>query len=362
MIDFVEDFLNYLEKNRSYSRHTIIAYRNSLEAWRAYLQELGAELQQINMPLARSYIAKLRRELKLSNRSINHRISVLKSFYQYLQKRIIADRQPPCREESCNSLSDFCNPWNSIPLLPQAQRLPNYLTLEELRKLADTCSLAFRSNYMQKLSRAILELGFSSGMRISELCSINVIQLLPRSGLNPINNLSIHSVCIAKKLKILGKGNKERFIFIRPSCAKVLADYLNERQLFLHNLGQKTKQKKNNITVEEKALFCNSRGTRLQPRTAHSMLAHLGRMAGLERPLYPHLIRHSFATTLLNHGANIRSLQELLGHKSLNSTQIYAHVGIQHLQEIHRIAHPRAVNSKLGNPNMFLDPQRNNDH
>ncbi|WGK68680.1 tyrosine-type recombinase/integrase [Candidatus Haliotispira prima] len=344
--ELIDDFLHYLRRIRAYSPHTITAYRRDLEEWQSYTEQQGAKLSQIGMPLARSYVAQLRLGHSagpkgLSNRSINRRISALKSFYRYLQKRSTAAGDNL-------SADPFVNPWDSIGLLPQAQRLPNYLSLDELQTLAEACTTAFSDPYLQKLARALLEFGFSCGARVSELCALNLRQLLrhrtpPKEQGNPSAGYSRAELPgendIVEKLLITGKGDKQRFIFPGQNGRSAVAAYICERREFLHRLAEKPGRK---ATIEWEALFCNSRGTRLQPRSVHSLLARLGNAAGLEKPLHPHLLRHSFATTLLNHGAGIRSVQELLGHSSLSSTQVYTHVSIGHLRDTHRAAHPRA--------------------
>ena len=353
MNDLIEKFLRYLEFVRAYSPHTLKAYRKDLNEWQAYLQQQETTLEQISIALARNYVAMLRQRKLcsrghtgiMSNRSINRRISAIKSFYRYLEKRNLllptnrpSFNEPEPPDEPNVNVSEINNPWHSISLLPQPQRLPNYLTLEELQKITNACEFAFPSPYLQKLSLALLELGFSSGMRISELCNLNVTQLLSSNiNKNKLQTITINN--IKQKLTIKGKGGKQRIIFISLKAATAITAYSIERQKFLLQCQNKTTR---TTQVHKDALFCNSRGLRLQPRSAQHILARLGNIAGLKKPLHPHLLRHSFATTLLNHGAGIRSVQELLGHSSLNSTQIYTHVSIGHLQDIHRTAHPRA--------------------
>ncbi len=382
--ELMEDFLLYLAQVRAYSPDTIAAYRRDLADWQVFLCRQGLGLNQANMLLARSYVALLRRgqqgaeqtvgqsrhkKSTLSNRSINRRISALKSFYKYLQKRGLLLKKSEVSDCEANARPDrnptgsnprCVNPWESIRLLPQARKLPNYLSCEELQKLAESCSYAFPNLYLQKLCRALLELGFSSGARVSELCALNVTHLLlVRSPvlLEPAQSPTLRKTGdtiqqqadqplkdsdICERLSIEGKGGRQRFIFLGPGSKAALAAYLSERRQFLASLADKGAK----AAMEEQALFCNSCGSRLAPRSAHRLLSRLGQAAGLSRPLHPHLLRHSFATTLLNHGAGIRSVQELLGHSSLNSTQIYTHVSIQHLRDIHRSTHPRAKMSR----------------
>ena len=348
--EYIPIFLHYLAAVRRYSPHTLKAYERDLRNWQDYLVKQGASLARISMPLARSYLTALRRT-DLSARSINRRLSAIKSFYKYLERRL-QNASPDLYPQTSNQLM---HPWDSIALLPQSRRLPNYLSLEELQLLVAACERAFPSVYLQKLCLAVLELGFSSGMRVGEFCALNLQQLLRLpSGENPIwrqplNNLQLLAGNIQAELRIVGKGSKHRLVFLGDGSRAALAAYLPERQKFLTALEPKLTQKSGKECarrqIEWQALFCNSYGTRLQPRSVHRLLAQLGRMAGLERPLHPHLLRHSFATTLLNSGAGIRSVQELLGHSSLSSTQIYTHVSIQRLLEVHRTAHPRARSS-----------------
>ena len=362
----IEEFLDYLHRVRGYSRHTIRAYSRELEQWQNYLAQQGGSICSAKRALARSYVAALLRgktpnkpgkqnQENLSNRSINRRISALKSFYRYLQKRDkLAAQIDEAGDKTGNeaigenaALHSAGNPWEGIAALPQRKRLPGYLGQNELQRLAEACQTAFPDAYRQKLSRALLELGFSSGGRVSELCALSLRQLCPQT-----NNAEKHwpqnapnADDIAAKICIFGKGGKQRFIFLGPQSRKALAAYIAERRNFLEQLQQKNGPK-NAQAIEHAALFCNRRGTRLQPRSARALLSQLGRTARLEKPLHPHLLRHSFATALLNEGVGIRSVQELLGHSSLGSTQIYTHVGIQRLREAHRRAHPHGCKNK----------------
>ena len=180
------------------------------------------------------------------------------------------------------------------------------------------------------------------------MCALNLRHLLPNFQVkSETQNCPAHQIehdQIVKKLCIIGKGGKPRFLFLGVESRRALSAYIVERGRFLAQLKQSKNLKKE---LEDAALFCNRRGARLQPRSARHLLSELGRAAQLEKPLYPHLLRHSFATALLNEGVGIRSVQELLGHSSLGSTQIYTHVGIQRLREAHRKAHPHAQKSKL---------------
>ena len=355
--DIIEEFLDYLHRVRGYSRHTIRAYSRELEQWQNYLAQQGGSICSAKRALARSYVAALLRgktpnkpgkqnQENLSNRSINRRISALKSFYRYLQKR---DKLAAPNDNEAQTIGENAalhsagNPWEGIAALPQRKRLPGYLGQNELQRLAEACQTAFPDAYRQKLSRALLELGFSSGGRIGELCTLNLRQLCPNS--SPQTNNCGPDNRVVEKLCIVGKGGKQRFIFLGPQSRKALAAYIAERRNFLEQLQQKNGPK-NAESIEHAALFCNRRGTRLQPRSARALLSQLGRTARLEKPLYPHLLRHSFATALLNEGVGIRSVQELLGHSSLGSTQIYTHVGIQRLREAHRRAHPHGCKNK----------------
>ena len=370
----IEEFLDYLHCVRAYSPNTILAYSRELQQWQKYLAQQGGSICSANRALARSYVAALLRNQKkgsgpktannrgrknkqeqpgngrLSNRSINRRISALKSFYNYLQKR---DKLTSINSKA-NETGNPINPWEGIALLPQRRRLPGYLGQNELQSLAEACSTAFADPYRQKLSLALLELGFSSGGRISELCALDLRQLLfqAKHTTKNQNYPDLKNDRIVKKLCILGKGGKPRFIFLGPESRRALAAYIAERHRFLNELEQKKAKRIPNTLNDQQAptdcnaLFCNRRGTRLQPHSARQLLSELGRAAQLEKSLHPHLLRHSFATALLNEGAGIRSVQEMLGHSSLGSTQIYTHVGIQRLREAHRNAHPHAQKEK----------------
>lgn len=296
----IAGFLQDIEVLRKLSPHTVASYRKDLYHWTRYLEGQGAELSKITLPLCRSYVAGMRQEA-YSTASINRHISTLKSFYRYLHKHNLSES----------------NPWQQIKVLSKQGKLPNFLSPKEVDQLAAACDQSLKG----RLSLAIIEVAFSTGMRVAELCSLEVTQI-SKGGI------------IRRHLQITGKGNKTRFIFIGKRATEALQSYLPLRESFLAEKQE----------THLAALFVNSRGQALSPRSCYALLEDLGKKAGLQRSLHPHLLRHSFATELMNQGADIRSLQELLGHSSLNSTQLYTHTGIQHLKEVHRKAHPHGKN------------------
>lgn len=291
---------------RQFSNHSYRAYKKDLEHWLQFLQSQGANLYRISLPLCRSYVAAMKQR-GLALNTINRHISSLKSFYRYLD-----------REQSLES-----SPWNLIRLLKKRQPLPQYLNLSEIEKLATACG----NDYRGALSRTILELGFSTGARISELCALDCKDCFEGNGR------------VRKHLLITGKGNKTRYVFLGPASRISLKDYIQKRDAYWKSL--KTAAPETPLQKQSPgALFLNTKGRRLGTRSCYQLIRELGQKAGLQRPLHPHLLRHSFATALMNHGAEIRSIQALLGHKSLSSTQIYTHTTIRNLQKVYRKAHP----------------------
>ena len=300
-----EEFLSYLDVQRQLSKHTLRAYEHDtfeFLTWSLtrYLESLPKTSQLRELPA--EYLGTLARQ-SLSRSTLARKSSSLRSFLKYAMKEEFFD------------LGTFNLRFHQ-PRLPQ--RLPQFISKDTVEELIAVIPQIEQSPVMQVRNQLILKLLFSSGIRVSELVALNV---------DSFNHDDY-------ELRVKGKGNRERIAFCSHDFMEQLQDWLPLRQALLQNAKSPS--------TKEKALFLNSRGKRLSDRSVHRILAGLGQAIGLENGLHPHMLRHSFATHLLNHGVELRLVQELLGHVSIRSTQIYTHISTDRLRQAYLNAHPRA--------------------
>jgi len=300
----LEKFDNYLFAIKNASLHTRRNYHNDLTQFLAFLRENEpivwdqgeAALNKINHLIIRGFIAYLLR--KNSKTTIARKIAALNSFFRFLIKEsFIAS-----------------NPIQAISAPKPERVVPCFLSVDEIFSLIEQPD---HENNLSRRDRAILELMYSCGLRVSEVVSLNLGDLDPPQG----------------NLKVTGKGNKERMLPIGTKALEAIQDYLIVRS----NLEAKRKDQ-----GKSPALFLNHRGERLTTRSIGRMINKYARFLTMFRPVHPHAIRHTFATHLLDAGADLRAIQELLGHSSLSTTQKYTHVSIDRLMEVYDKAHPRA--------------------
>ena len=291
--DCVQRFLRYLEIDRNSSSHTRLNYEIDL---RGFFHWLGPRALTAITPLdIRGYVAHLSGQAE-ARRTIARRLSCLRSFFAFL-----------CREGVLEQ-----NPASSIPTPRLERRLPSFLDEQQIGRLL---AAPPETKWQGLRDRAVLETLYSTGLRVSELVGLNLQDVDERSG-----------TILAR-----GKGRKERLCPIGETALKAIRAYLG------HPHCPKRKQLR-----EPDALFVSQKGTRLTVRQVDRMLVSCVRQAALPETISPHSLRHSFATHLLDHGADLRSVQELLGHASLSTTQIYTHVTPQRLRNVYNQAHPRA--------------------
>ncbi|PIS30826.1 hypothetical protein COT42_02410 [Candidatus Saganbacteria bacterium CG08_land_8_20_14_0_20_45_16] len=283
-------FTNYLTTERNYSGHTISNYRRDLTFLMSFLKT-----KKIDRSTARDYLQELENR-HYSRRSIARKLSSARSFFRFLLREKLTAK----------------NPFETLltPKLPK--KLPNFLYLEELNKLLsspDEKSLAGSRD------RAILELLYGSGVRVAEAIHLNQGDINFEEG----------------ELRVLGKGAKERIVLFGSEAKQALQKYLG---------SSRPKLSVNNHLA---AVFLNLRGGRLTCRSVERMLTKYAKLAGITKKVTPHTLRHSFATHLLAGGADLRVVQELLGHVSLSTTQVYTHITKERLKEVYDAAHPRAT-------------------
>jgi integrase/recombinase XerC len=295
----IDRFLRYLKVERNSSELTIKSYREDLTLLVEYFTE---SLGRVPAPSAitpqdlRTYVAALH-DAGYAKSSVARRLASLRSFFKFAQ-----------REGVCNS-----NPAKPLRNPRRDRKLPHFLTSREIGKLLTAPPL---SDPMGHRDRAIFETLYSAGLRVSELTGMNLDDLDLDGGL----------------VRIRGKGKRERLAPLGSHALKALRAWLRKRKL------AKGQPKKTGSPV-----FLNKFGTRLSTRSVARMLEKYLKMTGLDLRTSPHTLRHSFATHLLDRGADIRSVQELLGHKSLVTTQIYTHVSTAGLKQAYEQAHPRAT-------------------
>ena len=291
MLDrYIQKFITYLKIEKNASPHTITNYQIDLKEFSASLKE--KPLEKISHTDVRLFLARMK-EKKLSKRSVARKMACLRSFFRFL-----------CREGYIKS-----NPAAGLQTPKQEKRLPIFLDVDKVVRLIESPDI---SDVYGKRDRAILETLYSSGLRVSELV-----------GLNKENVDFISGV-----LKVFGKGKKERLAPIGDRALRAVRSYLEK-------LGvSKIKEKK--------AVFLNKSGRRMSDRAVRRVVEKYIRKTSLSEKISPHSLRHSFATHLLDGGADLRSVQELLGHANLSTTQIYTHVSTEHLKKVYEKTHPRA--------------------
>ncbi|MFC1708793.1 tyrosine recombinase XerC [Candidatus Omnitrophota bacterium] len=289
---FIEKFLRYLEIERNCSKHTILNYKFDLSDFKKFLESRPVE--GVDYLTLRKYLVYLK-GVNLTNRTISRRISCLRSFYKFLFREGLIKN----------------NPVVMLSSPKQDKMLPIFLTEKEVIKLIETPD---PDTLQGQRDRAILETFYSTGMRVSELVSLN------------IDNIDF----IGSTVKVLGKGKKERMLPIGDKAIGAINKYLSGR-----NTDKKARK-------ETKILFLNKNIRRLSDRGVRKIIDKHIRSASLRSGISPHTLRHSFATHLLDRGADLRCVQELLGHANLSSTQIYTHLTTERLKSVYKKAHPRA--------------------
>jgi len=293
-------FLNHLQIERGLAANSIAAYKRDVTKFNAFLN--GAALNEVTPDLINSFESSLR-EAKLSVASINRIDSTLRSFFKHLQQEY-----------------DFADPTLEIAPSKSARRLPKALTINQIVSMIDA---AFRDGDPITLrDQAMLELLYSSGARVSELIGINM---------NDLSTVQTDDGEI-RTLKLRGKGSKERIVPLGSFASKAIDTYCVRIRPDLVSKSSKPST----------ALFLNTRGGRISRQSAWQMVLNSAKAAGITEHVSPHVFRHSYATHLLDGGADIRVVQELLGHASVTTTQIYTLITIDKVRETYSMAHPRA--------------------
>jgi integrase/recombinase XerC len=283
---YIEKFTRYLEIEKNYSRHTIVNYRLDLTDFQNFIKDIP--LESIDYLVVRKYLASLK-ERNLLNRSLARRLSTLRSFFKFLTRDGFLKT----------------NPILVVASPKQEKHLPQVLTEEEVRTLLE-CASGLDERGLR--DRAILETFYSTGIRISELVGLSVPDIDFIGGV----------------VTVAGKGRKERMVPIGECALEAVRSYHSAR------------------AMPNNAVFLNKNGRRLSDRGVRGIVEKYIRRASLRHGVSAHTLRHSFATHLLDRGADLRSVQELLGHANLSTTQIYTHLTTEKLKRVYDKAHPRA--------------------
>lgn len=292
----IAPFLDYLQFEKRYSRHTIIAYQTDLEQFFLYLKDTYDEIpavEQINPMFIKSWLAKIKQKDDVGAKSLNRKISTLKSFFKYQLKTGLLEKSP----------------MTSIVSPKMNKRLPVFVAEKEIHTLFD--DVEFPDNWKGRTERLVMQLFYQTGMRLSELINLKEVQI----------DLS------GKQIKVLGKGNKERIIPVEKSLLISLQQYVDDKPAKLPGILH---------------LFTSENGKPLQARSVYSFVKNYLALVTTVQKKSPHILRHSFATHLMNNGADLNAVKELLGHSSLAATQIYTHNTIEKLKEVFNKAHPKA--------------------
>jgi integrase/recombinase XerD len=294
MLELVDNFLNYLSVERGLSRNTIASYRRDLNSYMAFLEASRIKnLSQTTRHEITNFMLR-RKEQGLSVNSIARSLAAVKSFYHFLNRERILKGDP-------SSLIDSPKLWKKIP---------ETLSFNEVDSLLGCPSVRDRQGIRDK---AILETLYATGMRVSEAVNLK------------LDNVNFD----VGFLRCLGKGNKERVIPLGKKAVISLRRYLESARPYF--LKKKSSE----------YLFLNRSGNKLTRQSFWKLIKKYARQARIKKPIKPHILRHSFATHLLERGADLRSVQEMLGHANISTTQIYTHINKERLKSIHRMFHPR---------------------
>lgn len=297
--DDVEKYLEYLTYQRGYSSNTVDSYRRDIYKFQEYMKKENASFNDVESNLIRNFL--LEETLNgISKRSSQRRLVAMRRFYEWMLKE---------------GKVKF-NPFKIITSPKLDKTLPDFLHQEEIDQLFEEDSK--REDFLALRDHAILELLYASGLRVSELVSLTLESLNPNQ----------------RTIRVKGKGNKERIVPYSIECKKALDKYINECRNEIIA--------KNKIENPTNALFLNSRGEGITTRGVEYILKSIEKKIGMELDLHPHKMRHSFATHLLDEGVDLRVIQEILGHESLETTQVYTHVSTSKMIESYQNFFPRA--------------------
>lgn len=294
----LEDFKSYIIAEKNFSQHTAKAYCSDILSFLVWMDDESCE--EVNFSKIRDYIHFIQK-FNYKKTTVARKIASLRTFYKYLY-----------REQKIDS-----NPAMNLNNPKRPKSLPKFLTPDEVEQILNNTKIETPAGYR---NRTILELLWATGMRISELSGLNF------GDLNLEHN----------EIRVFGKGSKERIILVTDRAKSFLERYIETARALIPKGFPVPPQD------EDSPVFINNTSYRLQTRTVRNVINEVVKKINLPKHVTPHVFRHSFATHLIENGADLRIVQELLGHASISNTQIYTHVSTQHLKEVYNQAHPRA--------------------
>ncbi|MDE3109747.1 MAG: tyrosine recombinase [Acidobacteriota bacterium] len=321
MKELIDKFIDYLKYERNASPHTIREYRRDMQQFAKFLTPPGEQtlpLEQIDHRVIREYVGYMY-DRKLDKASVARRLASMRTFFKYCVREKYVKRNP-ARLIATPKLP------KRIPEIPTAEEMNGFLDDMARGKLTPTAkshrhrrAAGANANILLKRDRAIVELLYAAGIRVSELVGLN-LQDVDRS---------------RQMLRVMGKGRKERVVPYGSKAQEALEAYWPIREQLLARRISRAKK-------SPEAVFLNSSGARLQDRSVHLLVRKYARLANANWNLHPHSLRHAFATHLLADGADLRAIQELLGHVSLSTTQRYTQASVKQLMDVYDKAHPHA--------------------
>ena len=284
-------FISYLSSERRLSQNTIVSYSNDLDQFHCFLNEhfnITSQISEVSFHIVRSWVANLF-ENGVQPRSINRKISTLKTFFKYLEREEFID----------------ANPMHKVVGPKASKNLPLFVKENEIKLLLE--EVTFDSGFIGKRDKLIIEIFYLTGMRLTELINIK------------LTDLDFHN----KSIKVIGKRNKERIIPLSDSILTSIQSFIYEFDL-------------------KEFLITNSKGNKVYSKLVYRVVRkYLSKITSINKKS-PHILRHTFATHMLNNGADINAIKDLLGHSNLNATQVYTHNTVEKLKSIYKQAHPRA--------------------
>ena len=288
-LNLFDSFLSYIELEKEYSKNTISSYKNDLDDFKEFLKKIDEDPIEIDKKDIFNYLVFLSKK-KLKPASLRRKISALRSFYKFLIREELIENDPTI----------------DLTLPKKDKVLPDVISVEEIEKLINIIP---EKGFKGKRDKALIELLYSSGLRVSEIINLKINEIDLKNGY----------------LKCFGKGSKERIVPFGSFAKDFLIEYIEERN-------------KNNINSD--LLFVTKKGKKIVRQEINNILNSYAKKSKLKKKIHPHMLRHSFATHLLERGADLRSVQELLGHVDISTTQIYTHLTKEHLREVYMNSHP----------------------
>ncbi|WP_019038895.1 tyrosine-type recombinase/integrase [Psychroflexus tropicus] len=296
-MDYIDAFLDYLELEKKYAKHTVSSYASDLQQFQSFLlEEYGtSDFSEVNYPMIRQWIVSFV-DKGMTNKTINRKLSTLKTFFKFLLKVKAIELNPMTKHKSLK--------------LPKREQ--DVFSTQELEKVSEYYK---EDSFAEVRDHLIIELLYATGMRRQELIDLK------------LDHLDFEQ----KQLKVHGKRNKQRLIPLMPSTINLIRNYLEHRKL---------------LATDSVSLFLTAKGKPIYPNLVYRTVNSYFKKISSKRKLSPHLLRHAFASHLLEEGADLSAIKDLLGHSSLASTEVYTHSNFKELSKAHSAAHPRSIKGK----------------